>query len=63
MHQPVRGQRLAARDLELATGEIGNLASSLFNNQYARRRVPRIQIKFPETVIPSGRNIAKIERR
>jgi hypothetical protein len=62
MHQSIRRQRFAAGDLERATREVRDLPARLFHNQHARRRVPRIEIEFPESVKSARRHIAQIQR-
>ena len=62
MHKSIRRYRLAADDLEGATGKIGDLPTGLFDNQHARRRIPWIEIEFPEPVKPSRCDIAQIKR-
>ena len=38
-------------------------ASGFFDDQYARRRVPWIEIEFPESIESPASDITKIERR
>ena len=56
------GQRFAACDLEVAARKIRDPPARFFDNQYARRRIPWIEIKFPEAIKPARRHIAKIKR-
>src|SRR5437868_14271399 len=50
MHKLVRCQSLAAVELERSTAHVGNLASRVLHDQHTRRRIPRIEVEFPEPV-------------
>ncbi len=63
MHQPVRGQRLTAIDLKWSAIEVADSSASFLHNQDAGRRVPGIEIEFPETVEASAGHIAQVESR
>src|SRR5438309_10835161 len=55
MHKLVRCQSLAAVELERSTAHVGNLASRFLHEQHTRRRIPRIEVEFPEPVqTPAG---------
>src|SRR3954452_7126249 len=61
MKQSVGSQGLAAVQLERRTIETAHLAPGFLHNQHARRRVPRTEIEFPETVVASAGHIAQVE--
>src|ERR1700758_2517424 len=63
VNQSVRAERLAAIELKWGAIEAADFASRLFNDQRARRRIPRIQIEFPEAIEPPAGHAAQIERR
>src|SRR5205807_75632 len=63
VHQAIRGQRLAAVELEWSPVETAGLASSFFDDEHTRRRIPGIQVELPKTVEASAGHIAQVECR
>src|ERR1700722_3264453 len=62
MHQPVRGQRLAAVQLKRRAVKTADVASGFFHNQNARRCVPRIEIELPKAIEATTGDVAQVER-
>ena len=63
MDQPIRSQGLATVQMKWPAPKIGHPSSCFLHHQHSCRRVPRIQIEFPESVKASAGHRAQIQRR
>src|SRR2546421_12121383 len=61
MHKLVRCQSLAAVELERSTAHVGNLASRFLHDQHTRRRIPRIEVEFPEPLATPAGDTAQVK--
>src|SRR5215469_13606277 len=62
MNQSVRCQRFAAIQLESRAIEPADLASGFLDNQDPGRRIPRVEVKFPEAIEAATGDTAQVER-
>src|SRR5579862_1239419 len=63
MYQSIGRESLAAGDVEFSAGKVSDLASGLLHDEHACRRIPGIEIEFPEAVETARRDVAQIQRR
>src|SRR5437899_2227511 len=63
MHLAVRGDDLAAEQIDRPVRIVGDAAAGFLDDQYRRRHVPGMQMVLPEPVESAGRDIAEVEGR
>src|SRR5580658_1913303 len=63
MHQSVRCQSFATVQLEWPTLKVGHCPSGFLHDQHTRRRIPRVEVEFPESIEASTSDAAKIQCR
>ncbi len=61
MYEAIRSYGFAAIQLKRISLEVGYFPASLVYDEYSRRRIPGIQIEFPETFEASCRYRAQIQ--